>query len=280
MQARLRPASRLGHMPQSRGETASTSSTVGDLAVRCPSCDHGNPAGSRFCNECGMPVHFETCGRCEAINRRGAVSCHKCGCALPWRANPTPAAVADAIAEPPRPQVVGLADADADSPPDIAEPAPKRRHAGVTAAFMALAAILVAVPAYIATEHPGPLDGIVDAISRRGNVDSDRSEVVNAPQPPPTVQSAQPIDAPVGSAAASHEAASAVQQAASPSRVEATAGNSRSHSKAPPTTRAATKSAPASTSKSKATRSKPTKSSRKPSSGKACDQGSAIPGCR
>jgi hypothetical protein len=170
-------------------------------------------------------------------------------------------------------------DADADLPP-TAEPRPKRRHAGVTAAFIALVAALVAVPAYIASERPDPLDAMVDAISQRGDVATDRAEVVNALPPPPTVQSVEPVDAAAGSAAASHEVASAVRQTESSSRVEPTAGSSRPHGKAPPITRAATKSAPTSASKTKAARSKQTKSSRKTPSGKACDQGIVMPGCR
>lgn len=259
-------------MPQSRGETASTSSAV-DLAVRCPSCDHGNPAGSRFCNQCGMPVHFATCGRCDAINRRGAANCHKCGCALSWSANPIPVAVAAAIAEPLRRLAATPIDAETRLQPDIAEPAPRRRHAGVRAAFIALVVILVAVPAYIATEHPESLDGVVDAMSQRSNGASDRSEVVDASQPPLTVQSVEPVDATVGSAAASHEAAPSAPQAESPSKAEAIAGNSRASSK-PAMARAATKSAPPSTSKAKATRSKQTKSSRKAPSGKAATKAS------
>jgi len=47
--------------------------------LRCPSCDHGNPAGANFCNNCGMPVDLEACGYCDAINQRGADRCHKCG---------------------------------------------------------------------------------------------------------------------------------------------------------------------------------------------------------
>ena len=50
--------------------------------LHCPSCNHGNPAGSNFCNNCGSPVYFETCSHCEAINRRGVDRCHKCGSPL------------------------------------------------------------------------------------------------------------------------------------------------------------------------------------------------------
>jgi len=47
--------------------------------VRCPSCAHPNPADSRFCNQCGMPVDFRHCDACDAINAGAADRCHKCG---------------------------------------------------------------------------------------------------------------------------------------------------------------------------------------------------------
>jgi double zinc ribbon protein len=47
--------------------------------LRCPSCDHGNPVGANFCNNCGVPVDLEACAYCDAVNRRGADRCHKCG---------------------------------------------------------------------------------------------------------------------------------------------------------------------------------------------------------
>ena len=50
--------------------------------LRCPSCAHGNPADAKFCNNCGLPVHLEPCGNCEAINDRTANRCHKCGSPL------------------------------------------------------------------------------------------------------------------------------------------------------------------------------------------------------
>ncbi|MCC6198081.1 MAG: zinc ribbon domain-containing protein [Burkholderiales bacterium] len=47
--------------------------------LECPSCSHGNPAGSNYCNACGMPVGFRWCPQCEAVNQTRASHCHKCG---------------------------------------------------------------------------------------------------------------------------------------------------------------------------------------------------------
>ena len=56
--------------------------TMSAFPLRCPSCDHGNPAAAKFCNNCGLPVHLQPCGNCEAINDRTANRCYKCGSPL------------------------------------------------------------------------------------------------------------------------------------------------------------------------------------------------------
>src|SRR4029434_5100627 len=115
-----------------RWDAAVTPNGSSALSVPCPSCDHANPAGSHYCNQCGMPVHFETCGRCEAINLRGAPSCHKCGCVLPGCAIPESTAAAPVIVEPPPSQATDQLDATSHLPPEhVTEPAPRRRHAGL-----------------------------------------------------------------------------------------------------------------------------------------------------
>ena len=52
------------------------------LRSRCAFCDHANPEGSKFCNECGSPLHLAPCASCEAVNDAGARACHRCGVAL------------------------------------------------------------------------------------------------------------------------------------------------------------------------------------------------------
>ena len=49
---------------------------------QCLFCAHTNPAGAKFCNECGAPLHLRPCNRCEAINDQVAKNCYQCGIAL------------------------------------------------------------------------------------------------------------------------------------------------------------------------------------------------------
>jgi len=49
---------------------------------RCPFCAHDNPAGARFCNDCGSPLYLKPCPQCDAVNDAAAVQCHQCGTAL------------------------------------------------------------------------------------------------------------------------------------------------------------------------------------------------------
>ena len=56
-------------------------------ALDCPFCAHANPAGAKFCNECGSPLHFAPCRSCDAINRVGDELCHRCGAPLTSRAS-------------------------------------------------------------------------------------------------------------------------------------------------------------------------------------------------
>ena len=56
--------------------------TMTELSLRCPSCDHANPDGSKFCNACGMRVDFRDCPLCDAVNQAAAIRCYKCGTSL------------------------------------------------------------------------------------------------------------------------------------------------------------------------------------------------------
>jgi hypothetical protein len=49
------------------------------MTLLCFCCEHRNPAGARFCNACGTPLHLKPCKRCETINERAAAHCHRCG---------------------------------------------------------------------------------------------------------------------------------------------------------------------------------------------------------
>lgn len=46
--------------------------------LQCLFCNHLNPGGASFCNDCGSQMHLQPCDRCGAINKRTAKHCHKC----------------------------------------------------------------------------------------------------------------------------------------------------------------------------------------------------------
>src|ERR1043165_4270732 len=49
----------------------------------CAFCDHRNPAGAKFCNDCASPLHLKPCNQCDAISDQAATNCYKCGTAYP-----------------------------------------------------------------------------------------------------------------------------------------------------------------------------------------------------
>jgi hypothetical protein len=50
--------------------------------ARCAFCEHVNPPGAKYCNECAADLALVLCGQCAAVNRRGMSNCHKCGATL------------------------------------------------------------------------------------------------------------------------------------------------------------------------------------------------------
>jgi hypothetical protein len=50
--------------------------------LSCTFCAHRNPDRSKFCNECGSPLHLAPCEQCAAVNDRAAAACHQCGAPL------------------------------------------------------------------------------------------------------------------------------------------------------------------------------------------------------
>ena len=52
------------------------------ILTRCPFCTHSNPAGARFCNECGSPLHLLPCEHCGAVNDVLSRDCYRCGAPL------------------------------------------------------------------------------------------------------------------------------------------------------------------------------------------------------
>jgi len=257
-----------------------------DLArssLRCPSCDHANPAGSHFCNQCGMPVHFETCGQCEAINHRGAASCHKCGCVRPG-SEIASTSTAPALVATRSTQAAPLLDSNTDSPPDVADAPQRRRHGGMRAAVIALAVVLAGVPTYIATEHPATFHRVIDAVAPRGNLAADPPVPTSAPLqgssagPPADPVNAQSVppakDNEAASAAATEAASPAPPAASAPPSDTARDVKSTSATTTTAVAPATAKSSRTTTTKSKATRSKQGTSSRKPQTRKPATKAS------
>ena len=59
----------------------------------CPSCGNANPAGKKFCGECGAPLPAR-CAACGAENPQRAKFCGDCGAALTAAAPPSGVAAA------------------------------------------------------------------------------------------------------------------------------------------------------------------------------------------
>jgi class 3 adenylate cyclase/tetratricopeptide (TPR) repeat protein len=78
--------------------------------VRCPNCQAENPAGNRFCEQCGVPLE-QRCVACSAVLRAGARFCGACG---------APVAAASAAAAAP----VAASPATAPAPPSPVPRAP------------------------------------------------------------------------------------------------------------------------------------------------------------
>src|SRR5262245_21110168 len=53
-------------------------STAMGLGMKCPRCQHENPADSSFCLECGAPLSL-ACAACATHLPGGSKFCNKCG---------------------------------------------------------------------------------------------------------------------------------------------------------------------------------------------------------
>lgn len=51
----------------------------------CPSCNHPNPLGTNYCNQCGDSLHVKTCPRCNSISDALAMVCAVCRAPFPER---------------------------------------------------------------------------------------------------------------------------------------------------------------------------------------------------
>ena len=49
----------------------------------CAFCDHRNPPGAKFCNDCASPLQLKPCPQCDAVNDQAATNCYKCAATYP-----------------------------------------------------------------------------------------------------------------------------------------------------------------------------------------------------
>lgn len=120
--------------------------------IECPSCSHGNPAGSNFCNACGMPVGFVWCPHCDGVNRTSAAQCYKCGEVL-------------AAAECAEAPVVSDAAAAAATSVEFAPvtTGTRQRRMALRAATTSALLVALAVPAYLTRQDFTPLPAMAAA---------------------------------------------------------------------------------------------------------------------
>ena len=139
------------------GASGLASARLATIPAQCIFCAHVNPAGAKFCNDCGSPLHLKPCRQCDAINDRGARRCYNCG-------------IADPVAEPPTepaPKVVATeATAGSAAPTDVriaAVPATQQ----ISGALFDDNGTMVAreSDAVVAAPQPSTVDGDVDLAS-------------------------------------------------------------------------------------------------------------------
>lgn len=121
------------------------------VTLLCFCCDHRNPAGAKFCNACGTPLHLKPCKHCEAINVRAAAHCHQCGetFALEFEFR-------DEAVELPEAPAAAEGSVPAEAPPEA--PYSGRRRDVFTTRIIALLLTLTAsalLSAYYAYRQPG-----------------------------------------------------------------------------------------------------------------------------
>ena len=116
------------------------------LSLLCPSCDHANPEGSKFCNACGMPVGFWECALCQTINGGGTNFCYRCGNSR--LTPPLPVSVCEALREPAPEAPVSVAVEEGP-----ATSAVRRRRPATAVAVVGVCLAAAAVPAYIAYQE-------------------------------------------------------------------------------------------------------------------------------
>jgi hypothetical protein len=147
--------------------------------LRCLFCSHVNPAGARFCNDCGSPADLQPCRVCNAVDKRTASHCYQCGAAFPPPL-PLPAdAAADATVDPTvHATADATVDATVDAPVDAsvqvaADPAP-RPEPSLVAGYTASSSASLATPEFVISAMPA--DGERDTTVLRASRAADRHD--------------------------------------------------------------------------------------------------------
>lgn len=175
--------------------------------LRCPFCDHANPADADFCVDCGAKLDLLPCAKCGAVNKRDSVECYQCHAPI------EPPRAAEAGADP------GSAPSGEDAPgskgateePASAAPAgdalPMPGRAAMSSIFERAAALAAAAPAplFVATPPPKSSESAAEATAH-----APEHEAKNEPIAP------EPVAALKATSAPSEQAARASSPVASP----------------------------------------------------------------
>lgn len=178
------------------------------LPTECPSCNHGNPAGSNYCNACGMPVGFRWCPQCDAVNKSSAPRCHKCGGALALQA-PAKEEAAESGAPPERAPAV-------DDP--LPYSASTGRRVSLRVAVTTVLLVAFAFPAYLTQQDftpAPPLPDVSAAAHGPPAIEGPAFEPTGA-APAPSSEPPAPIAAPAPAKSARSSSAKAKQRSGTP----------------------------------------------------------------
>lgn len=173
--------------------------------TQCRFCDHVNPAGSKFCSECGGALHLLPCPHCGAVSQVTATVCYQCHAQLPWHtAESFTSAASSAAASKPSIRWRSTAIIGAAVVAAIAvlgyygqRPAPLAEPAGLPAAGVAASGAVVRTDG-VAQE---PIEAAPDAIAPESAIVEIPSAVPPTTSTKPSSRSAQPAKPPGTTAA-------------------------------------------------------------------------------
>ena len=165
--------------------------------LMCPFCDHRNPVGAKFCNDCAWPLHLKPCAQCNAINNQVATNCYNCGAAcpvFPGTSGATPPGVSSSDVESSRATAGGITVATPVTQPPVATGALRngRRFPGTARyLFAAVATILIAgayATRHINTMTPDAMEVALEPIGVRGQDASGATLAVLSSMEPKVVE--------------------------------------------------------------------------------------------